>query len=372
MSLDSKNPCMGEADAFSDSSSKEESRRLMQHIPPNSRPRGNKGSDDMDETRNPMYLSLESDFDSLLFDVNWMDGQSANNNGLQGGNGGGFSADIGDVVKVEARQSLLTAGPHDQHGAAAAAYQATSTGTAAGVGLNSLTPFPNASFVAHELGNGGTNNHASSYAHTMQSAPGATFTVNASDNTTYNNPALQTLAFNAMAASASLAANSGAGPMSNAFFMSGDVQQQQPAMMLPPGLQQQQLSNAASSATATPNLPPFLLFDAPIELRANFIASQRAHGLPPLADNNMLHYQQQQQLSSKTAASTNGSSGPRLIDGRHGDVANNRVKNEREQKRTQKIADLIDQLREKMEHGGWKVGGAKSKYATLSTYVQFE
>jgi hypothetical protein len=122
--------------------------------------------------------------------------------------------------------------------------------------------------------------------------------------------------------------------------------------------------SAASSAQVVTH-PPFLLFDAPIELRANFIASQRAHGFPILDDNNAFHYQHPPQFSQQQIFSPE----VHLVDGRHGGIRNKRVKNEREQKRTQKITDLIDQLRDKMEEGGWKVGGTKSKYATLSTYV---
>ena len=109
------------------------------------------------------------------------------------------------------------------------------------------------------------------------------------------------------------------------------------------------------------------------------MAAQRALGMPPLQDNNSVHYgmagfhpQQQQPSSSNSASSSHhsgaGSSsrGVRLIDGRHGDLRNKRVKNEREQKRTQKITDLIDHLRVKMERGGWKVG-LKSKFHTLSS-----
>jgi hypothetical protein len=125
------------------------------------------------------------------------------------------------------------------------------------------------------------------------------------------------------------------------------------------------VSRNTTIATATPAAthPPFLLFDAPVELRANFIASQRAHGFPILDDNNSFHYQHPPQFLQQQMFLPE----VHLVDGRHGGIRNKRVKNEREQKRTQKITDLIDQLRNKMEEGGWKVGGTKSKYATLST-----
>jgi hypothetical protein len=110
------------------------------------------------------------------------------------------------------------------------------------------------------------------------------------------------------------------------------------------------------------NLPPFLLFDAPIELRANFAAAQRALGLTPLQDNNSIHYG----LPPMNNSHPHQRRRVRLVDGRHGDLGNKRVKNEREQRRTQKITDLIDHLRAKMENGGWKVG-LKSKFHTLSS-----
>jgi hypothetical protein len=134
-------------------------------------------------------------------------------------------------------------------------------------------------------------------------------------------------------------------------------------------------SATAATATDPANLPPFLLFDAPVELRNNFIQSQRAHGIvPTLDDHNSIHYElvvngsHPHMSMPLTTSSTDGiNTGVRLIDGRHGHVVGHkRVKNEREQKRTQKIADLIDHLREKMERGGWKVG-VKSKFQTLSS-----
>jgi hypothetical protein len=46
-----------------------------------------------------------------------------------------------------------------------------------------------------------------------------------------------------------------------------------------------------------------------------------------------------------------------------------RMKNVKEQQRAQKIAELIDELREKMQKSGWSVGSSKSKFNTLSSYV---
>jgi hypothetical protein len=121
-------------------------------------------------------------------------------------------------------------------------------------------------------------------------------------------------------------------------------------------------ANSGSSSMDTSvdpsNLPPFLLFGAPIELRENYMQAQRAHGIRPLHDNNSIHY--------RMASTCVAASGIRLIDGRHGDVGSKRMRNAREQKRSQKINDLIDQLRDKMEHGGWRVG-LKSKFHTLSS-----
>jgi hypothetical protein len=143
-------------------------------------------------------------------------------------------------------------------------------------------------------------------------------------------------------------------------------------------------SVVSSQQKSQGDLPPFLLFDAPIELRANFIQSQRQHGMTPMQDNNSLHYgmavnglHPQQSLNTQTPdfsctfpratiSTSHSSNKVRLIDGRHGNVGSKRVKNAREQKRTQKITDLIDELRVKMERGGWKVG-LKSKFHTLSS-----
>jgi hypothetical protein len=44
-----------------------------------------------------------------------------------------------------------------------------------------------------------------------------------------------------------------------------------------------------------------------------------------------------------------------------------RLKNVKEQQRAQKIAELIDELRTKMQKSGWSVGASKSKFNTLSS-----
>jgi hypothetical protein len=130
-----------------------------------------------------------------------------------------------------------------------------------------------------------------------------------------------------------------------------------------------------SSSMDASKLPPFLLFGAPIELRENFMQAQRLHGIRPLNDNNSVHYGMVAANGLSAQAVGGGSmasstfldaSGLRLIDGRHGDVGSKRMRNAREQKRSQKINDLIDQLRDKMEHSGWRVG-LKSKFHTLSS-----
>ena len=181
------------------------------------------------------------------------------------------------------------------------------------------------------------------------------------------------------------------------------LQQQQQSNNTNVNLQQQQQAPQTSTDTgATNSPPPFYLFDAPAELRINFMQSQRMHGLPVTEDNNSYHYgvavngfhpqlnaqlnpaaagnmQQQQQQQhvvgasgSVTASSTCGSrhnqagASVQLIDARHSNRKSGRIKNEREQRRAQKITELIDQLREKMETGGWKVE-MKSKFHTLSS-----
>jgi hypothetical protein len=137
----------------------------------------------------------------------------------------------------------------------------------------------------------------------------------------------------------------------------------------------------AAKAAAANAPPPFLLFDAPCELRANFMNAQRSHGMPAMQDNNAYHYGMAvngfhpqdhldppmraiSEAGSSTSNSTNNT--VRLIDGRHGNQGMKRLKNVKEQKRAQRITDLIEQLREKMEQDGWNVG-MKSKFHTLSS-----
>lgn len=133
------------------------------------------------------------------------------------------------------------------------------------------------------------------------------------------------------------------------------------------------------SSSSQRQQPPFLLFDAPVELRQNFIQSQRAHGIPVLEDNNSYHFgmtvngfHPQRSLEEPFFyKSLHAKRGPLpdpvpVVDARHADVGSKRLKNAKEQKRAHRISELIDQLRVKMEKGGWKVG-IKSKFHTLSS-----
>jgi len=164
--------------------------------------------------------------------------------------------------------------------------------------------------------------------------------------------------------------------------------------------------SASISATAVSSLPPFYLFDAPVELRANFMQNQRRLGLPIQNDPNSYHYGEtvngfhphQYQLpvgaTESTAITTTTSGGlpspmgavtgtttttgspkhvPKLIDARHGNSTRRNkggVKNEREQKRALKITELIEQLRLQMEDGGWQVE-ARSKFHTLHNCAEY-
>jgi hypothetical protein len=145
---------------------------------------------------------------------------------------------------------------------------------------------------------------------------------------------------------------------------------------------------AAVKPATQPNgkpIPPFYLFDAPCELRANYIQSQRQHGLPVPEDSNYFHYgmavngfhpQLNAQMnpvmplggvgSNSSIAAPYPPGAVQLIDARSRKKdRTGRQRNEREQKRAQKITELIEELRMGMEDGGWKVE-MKSKYHTLS------
>lgn len=136
-------------------------------------------------------------------------------------------------------------------------------------------------------------------------------------------------------------------------------------------------TNQTQQGTNKP-MPPFYLFDAPCELRTNFIASQRMHNLPVKEDNNSFHYGMavngfHPQLNAQVnpvlplPRISIPPDSVQLVDGRSKkNKKTGKERNEREQKRAQKITELIEQLRVSMEQGGWKVE-MKSKFHTLST-----
>jgi hypothetical protein len=140
--------------------------------------------------------------------------------------------------------------------------------------------------------------------------------------------------------------------------------------------QKSSTQNSRSASSKKNNkAPPFLLFDAPLELRTSFNQNQRRLGMPVTNDCNSYHYGESVKgFHPQNLGSTDGGSFNRklatmvkLIDGRHAPQATSgRIKNEREQKRAQKITDLIDQLGDIMKEGGWKIE-TKSKYHTLSS-----
>jgi len=140
----------------------------------------------------------------------------------------------------------------------------------------------------------------------------------------------------------------------------------------------------ARSESNTP--PPFYLFDAPCELRTNFIQAQRLNNITVIEDNNAYHYGMavngfHPQLNAQanppiqaTAKSRNLPSPENvvLLDGRHKNkIKQGNERNEREQQRAQKITELIDKLRMTMVNGGWKKNEMKSKYQTLSTCAAY-
>ncbi|KAL3942746.1 MAG: hypothetical protein SGBAC_003121 [Bacillariaceae sp.] len=138
--------------------------------------------------------------------------------------------------------------------------------------------------------------------------------------------------------------------------------------------------SSSGNSSQTKKAPPFLLFDSPVELRISFNQNQRRLGMPVKHDCNSYHYGEAvngfhpQHLGTTTKdGSRQGfeSSNIQLIDGRHAPQATTgRIKNEREQKRAQKITELIDQLGDIMKDGGWNVS-AKSKYQTLSSCTEY-
>lgn len=132
--------------------------------------------------------------------------------------------------------------------------------------------------------------------------------------------------------------------------------------------------------------PPFYLFDAPCELRANFLQAHRQHAAAPteFQDLNSFHYgkavngyhpQMNTHGNPIMPASLGAEVLPNgehvsLIDGRRKHKSKTTERNEREQQRAQKITELIDKLRNTMEQGGWEVE-MKSKYQVLSTSANY-
>ncbi len=134
--------------------------------------------------------------------------------------------------------------------------------------------------------------------------------------------------------------------------------------------------------TANGDSPPFYLFDAPCELRTNFLQAQTEKNVAPVNDSNAFHYGMaingyhpeaaaNTQVNPIMPASLGAAVLPNgkrveLIDGRHKHKKKASERNEREQQRAQKITELIEKLRNTMEKGGWKFE-MKSKYQILST-----
>ena len=138
-------------------------------------------------------------------------------------------------------------------------------------------------------------------------------------------------------------------------------------------------NSKSKGRSGTSEIPPFYLFDAPVELRTNFLQTQRLHNLPIVPDNNAYHYgmavngfhpQLNAQVNPVLPLNTQPALPPgvvQLVDARGKKKGKTgKERNEREQKRAQKITELIEKLRLSMEKGGWKVE-IKSKYHTLST-----
>jgi hypothetical protein len=299
------------------------------------------GSVDLEDTQSQMDLALNANFDiGGLFDYNWSvdEPNSVNATAAAAPLHGNIDSENNEASDDDAKANQDVSLPDTYDNSSG------TNGTLHPHAIPSSAECPPVALAA--LDSGGNGARSSSHSQNQGgSGTDAKPGVNALDRNPLAVPWNASMAPSLTSMSANVAASN---PMTaGAFFL--------------PGAQALTAAPMPSSTEGAP--PPFLLFDAPIELRANFIASQRAQGFPTLDDNNSFHYQRHQQPIHQNVMA------PRLIDGRHGGIGSKRVKNEREQKRTQKITDLIDQLRDKMEEGGWKVGGTKSKYATLSTYV---
>jgi hypothetical protein len=144
---------------------------------------------------------------------------------------------------------------------------------------------------------------------------------------------------------------------------------QAPAPLPPP-------SAPAPTKTTQPNgkpMPPFFLFDAPCELRANFLQSQRMHNLPMPEDNNAFHYGMavngfHPQINAQLNPGITPMNFPPLVDGRSkkGRKAG-KERNEREQKRAQKITDLIEKVA--LQYGESRVEGRNEEQISYTFHV---
>jgi hypothetical protein len=294
-------------------------------------------SDENDDTDDQaqMDLALNSNFDLGLFDYNWSDEPTHNTSN-------GTSTDAGDCCTGNCEQDLLCTSSADVNNLTSRTVLHPQA-----IPSSANCPPIESSTISLNTSLDGPTRELSNLCENEKPCPEQPSTTAIDWTATLSATEAN---FNSMQPT-SVSNNL----TDNAHFLSSQIQEL---------IARQSVTSMLNTATNTPSVmgaqPPFLLFDAPIELRANFIASQRAHGFPILEDNNSFHYHHQPQVAQQTMVA-------HLVDGRHCGMRNKRVKNEREQKRTQKITDLIDQLRDKMEDGGWKVGGTKSKYATLST-----
>jgi hypothetical protein len=108
-------------------------------------------------------------------------------------------------------------------------------------------------------------------------------------------------------------------------------------------------------------------YDAAAELRANFLNSQLGSGAAaPLMTDPNHPYHFGIAVNGFHPQSNVGFAQPLLAN--LSQIRKNNTKNVQEQRRAQKITDLIENLRMKMEKDGWQVGLNKSKLNTLSWY----
>jgi hypothetical protein len=124
----------------------------------------------------------------------------------------------------------------------------------------------------------------------------------------------------------------------------------------------------ATQAINPLNAPaPVYHYDAAAELRANFLNSQLGSGAAaPLMTDPNHPYHFGIAVNGFHPQSNVGFAQPLLAN--LSQIRKNNTKNVQEQRRAQKITDLIENLRMKMEKDGWQVGLNKSKLNTLSWY----